>query len=345
MCPDNMGCACLTPGPTFRTPTVTVSFFSAALSSWRAAHLAVPDLRADDVPHEAVVKLSIKAVANARTADNLGAEREGTGVVFGEKGLILTIGYLILEAGSILVVAGDGRVYPASVVGYDHSSGFGVLRAGIDCRPLEVGRSADVRELATMLVAAHGAAGGASRACVVSRRRFTGWWEYMIDGGIFTAPPRFEHSGAGLLDAEGKLVGIGSLWVSDALEIGAAFPGNMFVPIDLLKPMLDDLLSTGRSREPARPWLGVYSEEIQGHVVVSRVLPESPAAVAGLSRGDIILGVGGEAVGRQSEFYQRLWSSGDAGSSVVLHVLHKRTVRQLTVRSMDRMAFLRPWQA
>lgn len=324
---------------------MTVSFFAAALSAWRAAHLAVPDLRADAIPPQSVVKLSIKAVANARTADNLGAEREGTGLVFAEKGLIVTIGYLILEAGSILVVAGDGRVYPASVVGYDHATGFGVLRAAMDCRPLEVGSSAGVRELATMLVAAHGGAGGASRACVVSRRRFTGWWEYMIDGGIFTAPPRFEHSGAGLLDADGRLVGVGSLWVSDALEVGAAFPGNMFVPIDLLKPLLDDLLSTGRRREPPRPWLGVYSEEVQGHVVVTRVLPESPAAVAGLARGDIILGVGGEAVGRQSEFYQRLWSSGDAGAPIVLHVLHKRTVRQLTVRSMDRMAFLRPWQA
>jgi serine protease Do len=322
---------------------VTVSFFAAALSSWRAAHLAVPDLRTDNIPHEAVVKLSIKAVTNARTADNLGAEREGTGVVFAEKGLILTIGYLILEAGSILVVAGDGRVYPATVVGYDHSTGFGVLRAGIDCRPLELGRSADVRELSTVLVAAHGAAGGTSRACVVSRRRFTGWWEYMIDGAIFTAPPRFEHSGAGLLDADGRLVGIGSLWVSDALEVGAAFPGNMFIPVDLLMSQLDDLLATGRGCAPARPWLGVYSEEIQGHVVITRVLPESPAALAGLARGDIILGVGGEAVGRQSEFYQRLWSSGEAGSSVVLHVLHKRTVRQLTVHSMDRMAFLRPW--
>ena len=322
---------------------MTVSFFAAALSAWRAAHLAVPDLHADDVALEAVVKLSIKAVPNARTAENLGAEREGTGVVFGEKGLILTIGYLILEADSILVVAGDGRVYPASVVGYDHATGFGVLRAGVESRPLEVGSSAGVRELATVLVAAHGAAGGTSRACVVSRRRFTGWWEYMIDGGIFTAPPRFEHSGSALLDAEGKLVGIGSLWVSDALDVGAAFPGNMFVPIDLLKPMLGDILVTGRSREAPRPWLGVYSEEIQGHVVVTRVLPESPAAKAGLARGDIILGVGGEPVGRQSEFYQRLWASGDAGSTVVLHVLHKRSVRQLTVQSMDRMAFLRPW--
>jgi S1-C subfamily serine protease len=323
---------------------VTVSFFTAALSAWRAAHLAVPELSADNVPLEGVVKLSIKAVPDARTAENLGVEREGTGVVFGEKGLIVTIGYLILEAGSILVVAGDGRVFPASVVGYDHATGFGVLRAGIDCRPLEVGSSAEVRELATVLVAAHGAAGGASRACVVSRRRFTGWWEYMIEGGIFTAPPRFEHSGAALLDADGKLVGVGSLWVSDALEIGAAFPGNMFVPIDLLKPLLADLLTTGRRREPPRPWLGVYSEEIQGHVVVTRVLPQSPGEQAGLARGDVILGVGGQAVGRQSEFYQRLWASGEAGAAVVLHVLHKKTVRQLTVRSMDRMAFLRPWR-
>ena len=323
---------------------MTVSFFTAALSAWRAAHVAVPELRADNVPLEGVVKLSIKAVPDARTAQNLGVEREGTGVVFGEKGLILTIGYLILEAGSILVVAGDGRVFPASVVGYDHATGFGVLRAAIDYRPLEVGSSADVRELATVLVAAHGAAGGGSRACVVSRRRFTGWWEYMIEGGIFTAPPRFEHSGAALLDADGKLVGIGSLWVSDALEIGAAFPGNMFVPIDLLTPLLDDLLATGHRREPPRPWLGVYSEEIQGHVVVTRVLPQSPAEQAGITRGDVILGVGGQAVGRQSEFYQRLWASGDAGTSVVLHVLHKKSVRQLTVRSMDRMAFLRPWR-
>ena len=323
---------------------MTVSFFAAALSAWRAAHVAVPDLRPDSLPLDAVVKLSIKAVPGARTADNLGTEREGTGVVIDDKGLILTIGYLILEAHSILVVTADGRVFPAGVVGYDHATGFGLLRAGVGCRPVELGDSGELTELATVLIAAHGAAGGASRACVVARRRFTGWWEYMIDGGIFTAPPRFEHSGAALLSADGRLVGIGSLWVSDTLEIGAAFPGNMFVPIDLLKPLLGDLLATGRRREAPRPWLGVYSEEIEGHVVVTRVLPDSPAAKAGLSRGDVILGVGGQAVGRQSEFYQRLWASGDAGAPVVLHVLHKKSVRQLTVHSMDRMAFLRPWR-
>jgi S1-C subfamily serine protease len=133
--------------------------------------------------------------------------------------------------------------------------------------------------------------------------------------------------------------------VSDTLEIGAAFPGNMFVPIDLLKPLLRDLLATGRRREAPRPWLGVYSEEIEGHVVVTRVLPDSPAAKAGLSRGDVILGVGGQAVGHQSDFYRRLWATGEAGASVVLHVLQKKMVRQLTVHSADRMTYLRPWRA
>jgi len=324
---------------------VTVSFFAAALSAWRASHVPVPDVGADAVSPEAIVKLSIKAVPDARTAEHLGAEREGTGVVIDDKGLILTIGYLILEAGSILVVAGDGQVLPASVVGYDHATGFGLVRAGLSCRPVEMGDSGALRELATVLVVAHGGAGGTSRACVVSRRRFTGWWEYMIEGGIFTAPPRFEHSGAGLFDAEGKLVGVGSLWVSDALEVGAAFPGNMFVPVELLKPLIEDLLASGKRRGPARPWLGVYSEEIQGHVVVTRVLPESPAARAGLNRGDIILGVGGQAIAHQSEFYQRLWGSGEAGAEVVLHVLHNKAVRQLNVRSADRMKYLRPRSA
>jgi S1-C subfamily serine protease len=178
----------------------------------------------------------------------------------------------------------------------------------------------------------------------VSRRRFTGWWEYLLDEALFTAPPRTDHSGAALIDACGKLVGIGSLWVSDALDIGAAFPGNMFVPIDQLKPVLGDLVATGRRSGPARPWLGVYSEAIEGHLAVTRVLPGSPAARAGLCRGDVILGLGGQAIGSQSEFYQKLWASGAAGTDITLHVLHDKVVRQITVHSADRLDYLRPWK-
>lgn len=305
----------------------------------------MPGTASEAEPFDAIVKLSIKAMPGARTADTLGAEREGTGIVIDASGLILTIGYLILEAGSILVVAADGRVFPANVIGYDHTTGFGLLRAapGLAHRPLALGDSSEVRELATVMVAAHPAAGGISHACVVARRRFTGWWEYMIEGAIFTAPPRYEHSGAALLDSAGRLAGIASLWVSDAVDLGVAFPGNMFVPIDLLKPLLDDLVAGGRTRGPARPWLGLYSEEVEGHLVVTRVLPDAPAHKAGVRRGDVILGVGGMSIGGQSEFYRKLWASGEAGTEIMLHVLRNRVVQRLTVHSADRMDYLQPW--
>jgi S1-C subfamily serine protease len=321
-------------------------FFTAALAGWRAAYTEMPGAFAQAETVEAVVKLSIKAVSDARTADTLGAEREGTGIVIDKRGLILTIGYLLLEAASILVMTRDGRIYPASVLGFDHASGFGLVRAlsGLSSAAVDLGDSSAVRELHTVTVAAHGAAGGNSTAAVVARRRFTGWWEYMIEEAIFTAPPRYEHSGAALLDDKGKLVGIASLWVSDALEIGAAFPGNMFVPIDLLKPLLEDLVATGRRRGPARPWLGLYSEQHEGHVFVSRTLPGAPAERAGLKRGDVILAVAGESIGGQSDFYRKLWASGEAGCDVTLHVLHEKAVKLVLVRTADRMDYLRPWR-
>lgn len=325
---------------------MTVPFPIAAVSAWRAAHGAAIGEAAPAASSDAVVRLSIKAVAGGRTAATLGTEREGTGVVISEDGLILTIGYLVLEAASILVVTGDGRVFPASVAGFDHATGFGVLRAqaAVARHPLQLGDSSAVRELHMMSVATHPSAGGCSHASIVSRRRFTGWWEYMIEDAIFTAPPRYEHSGAALTDARGELIGIGSLWLGDALDIGAAFPGNMFVPIDLLKPVLDDLVANGRRAGPARPWLGVYSEEFDGHVAVTRVLPDSPAEEAGLQRGDVILGVGGHAIGDQGECYQRIWASGAAGTDVTLHVLRDRAVKYLIVHSVDRLDYLRPWR-
>ena len=325
---------------------MSVPFSVAAAAAWRAAHCAAIDDAAVGESFDAVVRLSIKTVAGARTAQTLGAEREGSGVVISRDGLILTIGYLVLEAASILVVTGDGRVFPATVAGFDHATGFGLLRApsGVARRPLELGDASAVRELHMASVVSHPSAGGCSCACIVSRRHFTGWWEYMLDDAVFTAPPRHEHSGAALVDAGGRLAGIGSLWVSDALDIGAAFPGNMFVPVDLLKPVLGDLIETGRRRGPARPWLGVYSETVEGRVVVTRVLPDSPAAQAGMRRGDVILGVGGHPIGGQSDFYRKLWES-EAGAEITLHALRDRFMRHFIVHSADRLDYLRPFAA
>jgi S1-C subfamily serine protease len=255
------------------------------------------------------------------------------------------VGYLIIEAGSILAMAPDGRVHPATVVGFDHASGFGLLRAapGVAKRHVRLGDSSTINTLQSVRVATHESAGGVSPACISSRRRFTGWWEYMIDDAIFTAPPRGEHSGAALLDDEDRLLGIASLWVSDTLASGVAFPGNMFIPINLLEPILDDLITHGRRQAPSRPWLGIYTEDIESHVVVTRTLPDGPAGRSGIKRGDIILGVAGHSIGNQSEFYERLWASGVAGDDVTLHVLHDKKVKHFVVYSADRTDYFKPW--
>ncbi len=321
---------------------MTASLFAASVAAWRATN-GIP--RTLTPPLDAVVKLSIRAVDGARTADTLGAEREGTGIVIDSNGLILTIGYLVLEAASVLVMTGDNKIYPASVVGFDHATGFGLLRASPPppCAPVELGDSTRLGELQSLVVAGHSGAGGVTGAALVSRRRFIGWWEYMIDDALFTAPPRYEHSGAALFDGHGRLVGIASLWVSDALNAGVAFPGNMFVPINLLKDVLNDLVRDGRRSGTARPWLGLNSEQVDGHVVVSRVLPDSPADHAGLKRGDIILGIGGDSIGGQSEFYESLWSVG-AGEDVTLHIVRDKVVKHLIVQTSDRLAYLGPWR-
>ena len=320
------------------------SLVTAAWAAWGAANLPGASRFATEDLAGAIVKLGIRVPPTARTADTLGTEREGTGVLIDDAGHILTIGYLLLEAQSILVVTADGRVLPATVAGFDHASGFGLVRAAqsLDHPPVLLGNSADARELTTAVVAAHAGAGGWSNACIVRRRPFTGWWEYALDDAIFTAPARDNHSGAALLDNEGQLIGIGSLWVGDAADSGAAFPGNMFVPIDILTPILADLRTLGRRSGAARPWLGLYSEEVRQHVVVTQVLRDSPSERGGVKRGDIILAVGGQAIGNQGEFYRTLWASGVAGSEITLQIWRAKSVREVSVRSMDRMEYLRP---
>ena len=319
----------------------------AAWAAWRAAHVPMPvEFSAREVA-AAIVKLGIRVPLQARTAETLGTEREGTGVVIGDDGLILTIGYLLLEAESVLVIASDGRVLPADVAGFDHATGFGLVRATqpLDCQALEFGDARKLHELHTAVIAAHPAAGGQSCASVAARRPFTGWWEYALDDAIFTAPARDNHSGAALLGVDGRLLGIGSLFVGDVLDTGAAFPGNMFVPTDLLAPILDDLKACGRRQGSARPWLGLYSEELRGHVIVTHTLPDAPAAQGGVQRGDVVLAVGAEAIGSQAEFYRLVWASGSAGAGIALKLWRNNTVRKVVLQSIDRMDYLRPLPA
>ena len=314
--------------------------FSATLAC--AAHAADPPEADLDRALGAVVKLRAEVPADARSARTLGAEREGNGVAIDGDGLVLTIGYLILEAMAVSVVDASGKLFAADVVAYDYDTGFGLVRAiGLKAPPIRLGDSAAAKERAPVLIAAHGGREQALAALVVSRREFAGYWEYLLDEAIFTAPPHPNWSGAALIGADGRLLGVGSLLVRDAGPDAEPLAGNMFVPIDLLKPILGDLLAGTESRPP-RPWLGLYTAEAAGHVFVADVTPQGPAARAGLRRGDLVVALGGVAVGGQSDFYRKLWASGPAGVEVPLRVLRDGASVDLAVKSIDRASFIRP---
>jgi S1-C subfamily serine protease len=289
----------------------------------------------------AVVKIATHAVPGARSSATLGSEREGTGIVIGDQGLVLTIGYLIVEADEVSIVDSKGRTFAARVVGYDHATGFGLVRtiAPIDLAPVPLGDSSKVSQRDPVMIAASG--DDVAFAYVVSKRAFSGNWEYALDEALYTSPPMMSWSGAGLFDREGRLLGIGSLIVKEANDEEPRVPGNMFVPIDLLKPILADLVASGRRKGPARPWLGVAADEVSGRLVVARVSPGGPADRAGVAPGDIILAVGGESVRTQPEFYRKVWARGGAGESIPLKLLQGVEVKEVPVASIDRTDYFK----
>jgi serine protease Do len=274
-------------------------------------------------------------VPNARSNRTLGPQRQGTGVVIDSEGLVLTIGYLITEADTVELSTADGKSFPATVIGYDTATGFGLLKAlrPLPVKPVQFGQSSAIGDRELVLIVGFD---GVAPAYVVSRRPFIGYWEYLLDEAIYTAPATVNWSGAALLSREGKLLGIGSLVVGDAMGTRQQVPGNMFVPIDLLKPLLGDLIATGKSSSKPRPWIGVNSQEVQGNVIITRVSAEGPAEAADIRAGDVIVGIGGQPVKGQADFYNKLWSRGEAGVAIPLDVLRAGKVETITVKSINR---------
>ena len=291
----------------------------------------------------AVVRIKTHVNPEGRTVEGLGREREGSGILIDNDGLVLTIGYLMVEAYAAEVVDNSGRTVPASVVGYDHETGFGLLRTmePLKLKPMPLGKSADVKERDPVLVASFGGPDMVAGAYVVAKREFAGNWEYMLDEALFTAPPHPAWSGAALINREGKLVGVGSLIVGDAAGGSDKTPGNMFVPIDRLLPVLGDLISDGRVAGPGRPWLGVNTDELRGRLFVSRVTPGGPAEKAGLKRGDVVVGVNGEPPKNLADFYRKVWAQGAAGTTVAIDVLQDSQVRRVEIKSINRIDHLK----
>ena len=316
-----------------------------SLSDWKVPTAAQPKPEdySYDLEHafNAVVGLRAIIPSDAYTAETLGTERAGNGV-FIDNGLVLTIGYLITEAEAVWLHLGDGRVVEGHALGFDSETGFGLVQAlgRIDLDPLPIGSSAAV-QLGDRVVV--GGAGGRTRSVashIAAKQEFAGYWEYLLDEAIFTHPAHPNWGGAALISSRGELIGIGSLQLERERD-GKSEHVNMIVPIDLLKPVLEDLRKFGRVNKPARPWLGMYSTEIDNKVVAIGISEKGPAARAELKAGDVILAVKGEKISSQSGFYRKLWSLGPAGVDVPLTVHHEGVTFDVVLTSTDRAKLLK----
>lgn len=291
---------------------------------------------------DAAVLIRTEIPEDAFTAQILGTERAGNGVVIREDGLILTIGYLITEAESIWITTNRGAVVQGHALAYDQGSGFGLVmplgRLGL--RPLARGSVSSVAVDSPVLVIGHGGRAHSLKAKVVAKREFAGYWEYVLDEAVFTAPAHPQWGGAALVGGDGKLLGIGSLLVQEAVG-DKTVDGNMFVPIDLLAPTLEELLANGRRAQAPRPWLGLYIAEMDGRLVVGGLAPGGPAERAGLKLGDLLLGVGSEKVAGLAALFRKIWSCGPSGCEVPLTFSRRGATSTVRIRSADRNDFLK----
>ncbi len=290
----------------------------------------------------AVLKLRAEVPPDAFTAPILGTEREGSGVVIDDAGLVLTIGYLVTEAARVTLTTASGAAVAAEPLAYDHETGFGMVRAlePLAATPLPIGAAHSVAEGDAVVVASFGGYDHAVAARVVSKREFAGSWEYMLDEAIFTAPMHPYWGGAALLDGDGRLVGTGSLYTEEPAPGEGSRQGNMFVPIDLLAPIRQSMETTGRAGRQSRPWLGMHTAEADERLMVIGVSPNAPADRGGARPGDIVLGVEGVAVDSLAHMYRTVWASGSAGGMIRFTMLRDDDVITLRIKSGDRYDYL-----
>jgi S1-C subfamily serine protease len=297
-----------------------------------------------DLDHalDAVVLVRSEIPEDAFTAPILGTERAGNGVVINDSGLVLTIGYLITEASVIWLATNKGTVVGGYPMAFDQNTGFGLVQplGKLGVKPIERGSGSSLRVGENVVVAGQGGRAHALKATVFAKREFAGYWEYVLDEALFTAPAHPQWGGSALIGADGKLAGIGSLLVQEKVD-ASTLQGNMIVPIDLLAPILDDMTKTGRASRAPRPWLGMYATEAGERLVVAGLAPGAPAERAGMRVGDAVIEVGGAKPSSLADLWRKVWAHGAPGAIVPLKLARGGKIIEARLTSADRADFLK----
>jgi S1-C subfamily serine protease len=318
-----------------------------SVSDWKipASAQPKPGDYSYDLEHVLAAMVGVRTIipSDAFTAETLGTERAGNGVFIRDNGLVLTIGYLITEAETIWLNLSDGRSVPGHVIGYDQETGFGLVQAlaKVDVPALEIGKSSTTTIGERVVVAGAGGRHRSVAGRIVAKQEFAGYWEYVLDEAIFTAPSHPNWGGTALISPAGELIGIGSLQLQHVVDKGQPQNINMIVPIDLLNPIFDDLMKTGRRSGAPRPWLGLYATEVENRLVVVGLADKGPAKKADVRNGDIVISVAGKEVHDLASFFRQIWAQGQAGVEVPIKIYRDGDTMDVRVKSSERNRFLK----
>lgn len=293
-----------------------------------------------------MVTISSRIPEDAFTAETLGTERAGNGVVISDRGVVLTIGYLVSEAEEVWIRANDGQLFPGHVLAYDQETGFGLVQAlaRMDLPVAKMGKATNASVGDSVLVAGAGGRQRSVAATIVARQEFAGYWEYIIDDALFTVPAHPNWGGTGVFNSDGELIGIGSLHLEQGTEENSGEHMNMIVPLNLLEPILPELMKYGRRKQPPKPWLGLYATELEDRIVIVGRSQRGPARKANLHNGDIVAAVGGTEVTSLANLYRLIQAQGEAGAIVPLTIERDGQTLQIDIKSDDRTRLFRPPQ-
>src|SRR6266849_6017960 len=288
----------------------------------------------------AIVAVRVRADPSAASSARLGSRRFATGVIFDTRGYVVTVSYALTDAVSIEAQLRDGRIVDARLVALDLETGLGVAKLA-GAGPWPAARLGESRDVASgMLTGTVGVDEDNDLVQVTGSvhavRRFSSFWEYMLDRAFIVSPSSPACGGSAVVNTAGEVIGIASLRLGEPPHV------NLAIPIEKYTPVKDELIAAGRvmSRRP-RPWLGLYTAAIKGGVIVDDFAPAGPARTAGFRKGDRIVSVNGVTVVSQEEFYEQLWR-GQAGDVVQVAIQREKRVHVISVRSMDRYLLLRP---
>ncbi len=266
----------------------------------------------------------------------------GSGVIIDERGFVITNWHVVERASSISINTSDEKTYPASLIGADPRSDVAVLKIEThdEFVPINIGKSDDIMIGETVIAIGNpfGLSHTVTTGVVSALQRSVKAQDRVFDNFIQTdASINPGNSGGPLLNIKGELIGINTAIYGEAEGIGFA------IPINTAMNIVNDLIKYGTVR-PA--WIGVMVQdlipEIAAHlgyknnygVIVSEVIPASPAHKSGINTGDIIMSINGKRL-KSSSAFKRIVSLHTAESTLKTEIFSSGATKKINIETTE----------